>query len=117
MNRASCWRGASGFARPVSALRARTSGFGKGQSMGFVAKAFGATGSGDSAQTDRMAAENRERLAKIEAENQRQARLVSDERAKADKVAAAQQRLRLGRPRGLLRYSEPSTDVLGASGV
>lgn len=84
--------------------------------MGFITKAFGG-GMGGSAEADRIAAENRDRLAKIEAENERQAKLVSDERAKADKVADAQRRIRLGRPRGLLRYSEPSTDVLGASGV
>jgi hypothetical protein len=85
--------------------------------MAFAAKMFGGGGSGNNGEATRIAAENRDRMAKIEAENERQAKLVSDERAKADKVAAAQQRIRLGRPRGLLRYSEPSTDVLGASGA
>jgi hypothetical protein len=85
--------------------------------MSFVAKAFGAgkQQTGTDAAAQQIAAQNAERLETLEAENLRQRQLVDEEKARADKVAAAQRRILGGRTRGLLRYAEPSTDVLGAS--
>lgn len=84
--------------------------------MGFVAKAFGG---GSKTTTDTtaatIAAQNQQRLNQVEAENTRQRQLIDAEKARTDAAAAAQRRIRLGRTRGLLRYAEPSTDVLGAS--
>lgn len=79
--------------------------------MGFVTRAFGGGGGGrEAAEQERQL--QQQRLQEAQDQQRRTAQLMSEERAKADKVASAQRRLRLGGGRGLLRFSEPSADVL-----
>jgi F0F1-type ATP synthase epsilon subunit len=62
-----------------------------------------------------IAAQNAERARQADEANQAQARLIADERAKTQQVEAAQRRVRLGRGRGLLRFTDSSSEVLGSS--